>query len=290
MEIFDACGFHPEIGIKVLIQKSLITIDSKGRVWKHAEVSNLCYRDATVENDQIEVIDFDYSSDHDLPHVIMLISKMKKLSLFPDSFQATNLVFLQMLYSKQKLLWKGYKHIPQLKVLRLQFLKRLVSTPDFNGLPNLQELELMLCGELEEIHPSLGNHRSLKYVHVFNCYKLRMFPTIVRMEQLESLHIRDCHKSLVFPEIQANMECLVELNVYDIRIDALLSSIGERCTNLIYLSLIRCFTLNSIQVKFDGLKCLEEFKCSKGREKIPFPLPLTLYFKDGEVSYQTYKN
>ncbi|GKC19756.1 Toll/interleukin-1 receptor domain-containing protein [Tanacetum coccineum] len=71
MEIFDACGFHPEIGIKVLIQKSLITIDSDerfgmhdliqemghyivrgehpnnpekhSRVWKQAEVSNMCF-------------------------------------------------------------------------------------------------------------------------------------------------------------------------------------------------------------------------------------------------------
>ncbi|GKG04976.1 hypothetical protein Tco_0315363, partial [Tanacetum coccineum] len=86
MEIFDACGFHPEIGIKVLIQKSLITIDSYGRfgmhdliqemghyivkgehpnnpekhsrVWKHAEVRNMCFGDATVENDQIEAIEF----------------------------------------------------------------------------------------------------------------------------------------------------------------------------------------------------------------------------------------
>ncbi|GJU59467.1 Toll/interleukin-1 receptor domain-containing protein [Tanacetum coccineum] len=69
MEIFDACGFHPKIGIKVLIQKSLITIDSDerfgmhdliqemghyivrrkhpnnperhSRVWKHAEVNNI---------------------------------------------------------------------------------------------------------------------------------------------------------------------------------------------------------------------------------------------------------
>ncbi|GJY65490.1 Toll/interleukin-1 receptor domain-containing protein, partial [Tanacetum coccineum] len=168
MEIFDACGFHPEIGIKVLIQKSLITIDSVGRfgmhdliqemghyivrgkhpnnpekhsrVWKHAEVSNLCFGDAKVENDQIEVIDF--NNRIDLPHTekIMLISKMKKLrwlclysegngeapnclsnelryihwsyypaSPFPDSFQATNLVVLKLDKSKQKLLWKGYK-------------------------------------------------------------------------------------------------------------------------------------------------------------------------------------
>ncbi|GJS08258.1 Toll/interleukin-1 receptor domain-containing protein [Tanacetum coccineum] len=100
-----------------------------------------------------------------------------------------------------------------MKVLKLRLLPRLVSTPDFNGLPRLQKLELSGCGELEEIHPSLGNHRSLKSVYVSLCSKLKMFPTIVRMEQLESLHISSCHKSLVFPEIQANMECLVKLDV-----------------------------------------------------------------------------
>ncbi|GKF45360.1 hypothetical protein Tco_0131912 [Tanacetum coccineum] len=151
MEIFDACGFHPEIGIKVLTQKSLITIDSYGvfrmhdliqemghyivrrehpnnperhsRVWKHEEVSNMCFGDATVENEVIDVCDF-----IDLPQLNMLISKMKKLrwlrliswnnndeapnclsnelryiewvhypaSAFPDSFHATNLVFLKL--------------------------------------------------------------------------------------------------------------------------------------------------------------------------------------------------
>ncbi|GKD87391.1 Toll/interleukin-1 receptor domain-containing protein [Tanacetum coccineum] len=120
-----------------------------------------------------------------------------------------------------------------------------------------------------------------------------MFPTIVRMEQLESLHISSCHKSLVFPEIQANMECLVKLELSDIQIDALLSSIGERCTNLIYLTLQDCFILNSIEVQFDGLKCLKEFKFSTRPEKTPFPLPLPCSlrkldlsgcrFEDGEI-------
>ncbi|GJV66000.1 Toll/interleukin-1 receptor domain-containing protein [Tanacetum coccineum] len=139
-------------------------------------------------------------------------------------------------------------------------MERLVSTPDFNGLPRLQKLELINCKELEEIHPSLGNHRSLKSVYVSDCSKLRMFPTIVRMEQLESLHISYCDKN------------------------ALLSSIGERCTDLINLSFPPCF---------NGLKCLKEFQGSKGPEKTPFRLPLTrslrkldlsyCYFEDGEI-------
>ncbi|GKA13345.1 Toll/interleukin-1 receptor domain-containing protein, partial [Tanacetum coccineum] len=89
------------------------------------------------------------------------------------------------------------------------------------------------------------------------------------------------------------MECLVKLDVSGIQIDALLSSIGERCTNLIYLSLGYCFSLNSTEVKFDRLKCLKEFRFSKGHEKSPFPIPLTrslrkldlssCYFEDGEI-------
>ncbi|GJS78683.1 Toll/interleukin-1 receptor domain-containing protein [Tanacetum coccineum] len=358
MEIFDACGFHPEIGIKVLIQKSLITIDSEGKfcyacLIKDWDTTLLegnilkpilkniaeCGNMQKSENDQIEAIEFG-GKIYKSTQIFMLISKMKKLrwlrlamydeapnclsmynelhyegngeapnclsnelryiswenypaSPFPDSFQATNLVFFKLDNSRQELLWKGYKHLPQLKVLQLHYMERLVSTPDFNGLPCLQKLELMVCDELEEIHPSLGNHRSLKSVHVSFCSKLRMFPTIVRMEQLESLRISNCHKSLVFPEIQANMECLVKLEVDGIQIDSLLSSIGERCTNLISLRLHHCFNLNSIEVKFDGLKCLKEFKFSKGHEKSPFPIPLTrslrkldlssCYFEDGEI-------
>ncbi|GJT00870.1 Toll/interleukin-1 receptor domain-containing protein [Tanacetum coccineum] len=319
MEIFDACGFHPEIGIKVLIQKSLITIDPNerfgmhdliqemghhivrgehpntpekhSRVWKDAEVSNMCFGDATVENDQIQAIEF--RDNIHRSHVNMFISKMKKLRwlrlIGDNNDEAPNCLSNEL--RMQELLWKGYKHLPQLKVLHLVSLDRLVSTPDFNGLPRLQNLELNHCYELKEIHPSLGNHRSLKSVDVSFCYKLRMFPAIVRMEQLESLHIGGCDKSLVFPEIQANMECLVKLYVHDVQIDALLSSIGERCTNLIYLSLQHCFNLNSIEVQFDGLKCLKEFEGSKGPEKTPFPLRLTrtlrkfssCWFEDGEI-------
>ncbi|GJX38344.1 Toll/interleukin-1 receptor domain-containing protein [Tanacetum coccineum] len=139
MEILDACGFHPEIGIKVLIQKSLITIDSDGRfgmhdliqemghyivrgehpnnpekhsrVWKHAEVSNMCLGEATVENDQIEAIEF--GDNIHRPQSIMLISKMKKLRWlrliwnYEENDEAPN--YLSNELRKQKLLWKGYK-------------------------------------------------------------------------------------------------------------------------------------------------------------------------------------
>ncbi|GKC62484.1 Toll/interleukin-1 receptor domain-containing protein, partial [Tanacetum coccineum] len=76
MEILEASGFHPDIGIKVLIQKALITVDSHGwfdmhdlvqemghyivrkehpdnpekhsRVWKEEEIDQMCRGDTTM--------------------------------------------------------------------------------------------------------------------------------------------------------------------------------------------------------------------------------------------------
>ncbi|GJW56163.1 Toll/interleukin-1 receptor domain-containing protein [Tanacetum coccineum] len=216
----------------LLLRKEISRMMSnQGDLREAKEVQSRAPREPWIdENDQIQAIEFG-DNRIDLPHTdkIMLISKMKKLRwlrLIGDKGNGEAPNCLSNELRMQELLWKGYKHLPQLKVLQLIDMERLVSTPDFNGLPRLQKLELTGCRGLEEIHTSLGNHRSLKSVHVSFCYKLSMFPTIVRMEQLESLRISNCHKSLVFLEIQANMERLVKLDVDGIQIDALLSSIG----------------------------------------------------------------
>ncbi|PWA82503.1 toll/interleukin-1 receptor (TIR) domain-containing protein [Artemisia annua] len=322
MEIFEACGFHPDIGIKVLIQKALITIDRWGkfdmhdlvqemahyvvrgehpdnpekhsRVWKWEDIHNLCIEDATEENDKIEAIGEYYQSPDFVPsQFFKFVSNLKKLrwirvtmyndgnvegpnflsnklryidwtkypaSPFPDSFQPMNLVVLKMCESFQKELWRSHKRLRQLKVLQILHSRKLVSTPNFDGLPCLQKLELRGCGNLEEIHPSIGNHRSLKSVKVISCLSLRIFPTIFKMEKLEHLEIWFCHKSLEFPDIQANMDSLVELSLIGIGIEGLLSSIGERCTSLISLHLCYCFIRKSIEIDFDRLKHLKDIR------------------------------
>ncbi|KAI7738908.1 hypothetical protein M8C21_020069, partial [Ambrosia artemisiifolia] len=151
-------------------------------------------------------------------------------------------------------------HLPHLKVLVLRYMKNLLSTPDFDGLPCLQKLTLFDCEELQRIHPSLGKHKSLEYVNVSDCRNLQMFPTIVNMGKLNTLDIRYCHKGLQFPEIKSNMESLVKLNLANMRIDVLLLSIGDQCPNLISLELIDCSYLRNKEINFYGLKHLEMFK------------------------------
>ncbi|KAI7740534.1 hypothetical protein M8C21_024446, partial [Ambrosia artemisiifolia] len=203
------------------------------------------------ENDKIVGINFDSPLGH--PSLFFkILSNMKKLRCpFPDGWKPMKLGVLELWNSLQKELWKGYKHLPHLKVLVLASMTNLLGTPDFDGLPCLQKLTLLNCDELKEIHSSLGKHSGIEY--------LRMFPTIVQMGKLKTLEINTCCELMEFPEIKSNMKQLVKLCLSFMGIDVLLSLIGERCANLISLRLWRCFSLKSIEVNFNGLKHLEEF-------------------------------
>ncbi|KAJ0804586.1 putative TIR domain, P-loop containing nucleoside triphosphate hydrolase [Helianthus annuus] len=321
MEIFEACGYHPDIGIKVLRQKALITMDDdfldmhdlvqelgyyivKGDHPNDPETHSRFLEDtmylagATVENHKIEAMQLYpcWYGDGASSHVYKIVSNMKKLrwlrvfqnfedhaegpsflsnelryiswkhyprSPFPDCFQPMKLVHLKLTHSLQNELWMGYKHLPHLKVLQLDNMKNLHRTPDFDGLPCLQKLELTNCDKLTEIHRSLGNHASLEQISVSKCDELRIIPTIVQMRKLKTLEIERCHKSLEFPEIKSYMESLVKLSLQGMGIDSLLSSIGERCGNLISLRLILCYHLKIVEVNFDGLIYLKIFALHK---------------------------
>nr|XP_043632609.1 disease resistance protein Roq1-like [Erigeron canadensis] len=326
MEILEACGYHPCIGIKILREKALITINTEGkfdmhdliqemghfivrgenpdrpekhsRVWKHEDVISMCSRGSIMENDKIEAIHYLKDHDHDYDHssrLCMIVSKMKQLrclrvnifgkkydegpsflsnelkyiywrnypaSPFPNSFQPVKLVVLKLDISLQKQLWTSDQHLPHLKVLELNEMKNLISTPDFGGLPCLQKITLTYCGSLEEIHPSLENHTTLEYIELLFCIKLRKFPTIVKMEKLKTLRVWGCFAITEFPKIQANMESLVDLYLGWIGIKVLPSSIGERCTNLTSLTLGNLLYLKSIQlISLDALIHLSKFEC-----------------------------
>ncbi|KAD5802826.1 hypothetical protein E3N88_14186 [Mikania micrantha] len=227
------------------------------RVWKREEIKEMCFGDTTMENDKTEGLKY-YVSDSDdtdlSSRFCKIVSSIKKLrwvntynvksdggptflsnelqyvnwrgylaSSFPDSFHPIKLL-LKLTNSKQKELWKGCKHLPQLKVLHLEGLK-LQSTPDFHGLPRLQNLTLEGCYDLEEIHPSFGSHTSLEYLNVSDCPKLRMFPTIAHMRNLKSLKIIKCN--LKDGEIPSGIGELSNLKELDLN----LSLVGTNIVN-----------------------------------------------------------
>ncbi|KAJ9554645.1 hypothetical protein OSB04_018690 [Centaurea solstitialis] len=299
MVLLDACGFHPIIGVKVLIQKALITVSRKegletfdmhdliqemghyivrgqnlenpethSRVWQGEDVVKLCTMDAKTENDKIKALQIEwYRVKHPrFPEVVANMKQLRSFSCFkyratslPREFQPMELRCLQLHSSLVKQLWEGYKHLPNLKVLDLYFSRKLIRTPDFDGLPCLERIILKHCTMLKEIHPSIGYHERLIFLDMESCTSLKTFPTIIRMKKLETLILSQCCNLGKFPEMETSMDNLAKLSLRGSGIEIVPSSIGQYCTNLVSLDLTDCINLHSIEGNFHLLKHLEGF-------------------------------
>ncbi|MFS7959099.1 putative TIR domain, P-loop containing nucleoside triphosphate hydrolase [Helianthus anomalus] len=295
MMVLDACSFHPGIGVKVLEQKSLIKVTKEGRfemhdlieemahyivrgehpknpekhsrIWDGKDIAYLCDIRTDARPMDTEVLALRTTTSHH-PGVSDVIANMKKLRLicldgypassFPSNFQPTELGCLQLDNSQQKELWHGYKHLPNLKILDLSESPKLITTPDFEGLPCLERLILESCKSLEEIHPSIGYHKRLVHVNMEFCSKLNLFPPIIQMKKLETLNLGYCKQLQQFPDIQSNMDSLVTLHLGFTKIEIIPPSVGRFCTNLVSLDLGGCSKLKRIEGNFHLLRSLKD--------------------------------
>ncbi|KAD2393649.1 hypothetical protein E3N88_40626 [Mikania micrantha] len=231
MDIFDVCDFYPKIGLKVLIQKALITIsdgrfdmhdliqemghyivrvehpknpERHTRVWQIEDAENICAMDATTEFHKIEAIRL-FSDMHDIVttrdnhHVVANMKNLRWVdwrgyhaSSLPTNFPQRGLRCLTLTGGEQRLLWNGYKSLPNLRMIKLHGLKKLTMTPDFGGLPNLQRLMLYKCPLIEEIHPSIGRLERLVFLLIAGCDSYKTLPSITTIRKLEILSLSKC--------------------------------------------------------------------------------------------------
>ncbi|KAL4580103.1 hypothetical protein LXL04_016281 [Taraxacum kok-saghyz] len=202
IEALESCGFHARIGLRVLEQKSLISIDdyelvgmhdhleemaknivclshptmtkNHSRLWDSKEIEDILANDVGTE--ATRCIQFEWR-DLDL-EVIMksLISPSFPDDLqylrwndyprtsLPKTFQANNLVTLQMPDSKILQLWEDgeRKVLNKLRFLDLSY--SMLKTFDLGITPNLETLTLKGCTNLSQLHMSFEcpTIRSLK--------------------------------------------------------------------------------------------------------------------------------
>ncbi|CAI9297044.1 unnamed protein product [Lactuca saligna] len=213
MRILEACGLYPVIGVKVLIQKALMTIsyglfdmhdlvqemghhivrgehpnnpEKHSRLWKKEDIFKICAMDAATELDMIEAIRFEYSSKDQLQrhkHHPGIVANTKNLrwidwegdlaNPFLSNFPQKTLCCLRLNNSLQRQLWEGYKLLPNLKTIELLGLRNLITIPDFDGLPNLEKFVLSGCLYLEVIHPSIGGLERLVSLSISSCSSLK---------------------------------------------------------------------------------------------------------------------
>ncbi|XP_034674413.1 disease resistance protein RPV1-like [Vitis riparia] len=179
------------------------------------------------------------------------------LESLPSSFDAEDLVELDMRYSSLKQLWENDMLLEKLNTIRLSCSQHLIEIPDISiSAPNLETLILDGCSSLLEVHTSIGKLSKLILLSLKNCKKLSSFPSIINMEALKILNLSGCSGLKKFPDIQGNMEHLLELYLASTAIEELPSSIGH-LTGLVLLDLKRCKNLKSLPASICKLESLE---------------------------------
>ncbi|KAH0775547.1 hypothetical protein KY290_006958 [Solanum tuberosum] len=125
--------------------------------------------------------------------------------LLPENFNSRRLVHLDLRWSSLHYLWNETKQFLSLRRIDLSHSNSLKRTPDFNGMPNLEYLNLEECRSLEEVHHSLKYCRKLIELNLLKCESLERFP-YVNVESLEYLNLKYCYSLKKFPEILGIMK------------------------------------------------------------------------------------
>ncbi|KDP25808.1 hypothetical protein JCGZ_22530 [Jatropha curcas] len=245
-KILDSCGFYPDIGIRVLIDKSLITIvgerlwmhdllqemgwklvrqespkepGKRSRLWLFEDIFHVMSKNTGTEDVEGLVLELPDPKENQLS--AKAFSKMKNLRLliFHNLHFSQNLEYLSS--ELRYLEWHGYpcKTFPptfqskQLFELNLCFsqVEQL-----WNGIkvPNLEELILEGCTRLYEIDRSIGVLQTLVLLNLKDCKRLVSLPEgIYGLNALKIVDISGCSELDYMLEELGHVECLEELDI-----------------------------------------------------------------------------
>ena len=139
---------------------------------------------------------------------------------------------------------------------------KLIETPDFNKIPNLEKLVLKGCINLRSLHPSIGVHKKLTFLNLKGCKNLRSLPSKFEIECLKILIFSGCSNLKRIPEFGENMKSVLELYLDGTAITKLPTSI-ENLTALVSLNVKDCKNLMSLPSTFFNMKWLKDLNLSE---------------------------
>ncbi|XP_050160140.1 disease resistance protein RUN1-like isoform X22 [Malus sylvestris] len=187
VRIFDGCDFYTIIGIQNLIDRCLVTFDEHGKVKMHDMIRAMGREIVRQESEEPE--------------------ERSRLWRHKDSFQVL----------------RKKNFLPSLKILDVSHSHGLSETIDFSLFPNLEELILVDCTSLKNVHESIGNLERLVYLNMKDCKNLRKLPkNMCMLKSLETLILSGCSNLDEFPlEMMKKMESLKVLETDGIPISEL---------------------------------------------------------------------
>ncbi|KAJ6725155.1 TMV RESISTANCE PROTEIN N-LIKE [Salix viminalis] len=142
---------------------------------------------------QLNYMKFNGSYEYFPKKLIWLCWHGFSLRSIPMHFCLEKLVVLDLSRSMLVDGWKGKLSLPKLKIIDLRHSLDLIRTPDFSGLPSLEQLILEDCIHLVQIHESIGVLQSLIILNLKNCKSIVELPEeISRLNSLEKLVLNGC--------------------------------------------------------------------------------------------------
>ncbi|KAK3424515.1 hypothetical protein EUGRSUZ_F01276 [Eucalyptus grandis] len=192
IEVLDNCGFYADIGIEVLVDKSLIQIvDNK--LWMHDLLQEMAWEIVRRESPEEP-------------------GERSRVWLFDDVCH---------ILSKNSM-----RVLEKLKVINLSGSILFVETPNFIYVPNLERLILKGCKAFSQVHSSIGNLERLNLLDLGDCENLTRLPDSVgNLKSLRVLNLSGCSNLEELPVSIGGLECLEELDISESAITHLPSSL-----------------------------------------------------------------
>ncbi|XP_061353227.1 disease resistance protein RUN1-like [Gastrolobium bilobum] len=200
----------------------------------------------------------------------------------PSNFEPYRLVELNLRNSSIHRLWDGRKDLPILPFLKridLSNSKNLMETPVFDGIPELERLDLTGCTNLHHVDSSIGILSKLAFLSLQNCSNLvgLDFGSSSNLSSMRIMELSGCTKLENMPDFTgaSNLEYL-DIDQCS-SLSAVHESIGTR-TKLRFLSCRDCTSLVSIPSKVYTIESLKTLDCRGCLILREFPRGWFFYF------------
>ncbi|XP_014492694.1 TMV resistance protein N-like [Vigna radiata var. radiata] len=213
-EILNGCGQHADVGITVLIERGLVKVERNNKLEMHPLLRDMG-REIIGQRWPMEPEKRSRLGFHDdVKHVLRNKTgtqatqglSLKLHSTSRDCFKAhafKEMKRLRLLQVDHVLKW--------LKFLNLSNSKYLRKTPDFSGLPSLEQLILKYCPSLLKVHPSIGDLCNLLLINLKDCTRLSSLPREVYKLKSVKTFILGCFKIDILEEDIMQMKSLITL-------------------------------------------------------------------------------
>ncbi|KAK3416451.1 hypothetical protein EUGRSUZ_H02205, partial [Eucalyptus grandis] len=149
----------------------------------------------------------------------------------------------------------------KLKFINFGKCQSLVYMSDISCIPNLEELNLHGCQNLEHVHDSVANHCKLRKLNLEFCFKLQRFPDILNKNESLREVLLGWTSIEELPTSIGNLVSLEDISLFDCNKLVILPSSIYKLQNLKVLQLCGCSQLQEIPKIPEKLRRLKANNC-----------------------------